>query len=183
MTVNLQGHIKEALWHIDAEIEKGGWDQRPLLLFVQHAQVADNLGAIVLQEIPGARMVIERTADMQDALAFLTDALKGAPTSIRNTLASDLDGLYGVALVTEAWLVREYVDGPMPDNYTRGDLSKHPDRVECRITHIVPVNGESAQLIHERDSVAYVREDMGGELPALLRALAQEFGTLTTKEN
>lgn len=180
MSATLDAHIKEALWHIDADVDKGGWDQRPILLLVQHARLADGVGAICLQEIPGSAMVIERLGgQMQEALVFFINAVRGAPTSVRNYLAADLDGLYGVALVTEAWMVKQYMDAPAPDDY-EGDLSQHPDRVECRLTHIAPVNGEGAQLIHERDSIAYLREngELGGALPDLLADLAQTFASL-----
>lgn len=181
--------MQEALWHIDAEFEKLGWDlpALPMVLVVLKAEgehEGRQYAAFLMEELSGWDITRSKTNNIQAALSFLAEIYAGTPEGQNMAGAYKTRGeVYGVALVSEAWMLRgvRHGDEDLPDDYQHGDLAKHPDRIEVRIVHIAPVNGPSAELEHERDGIAEIWVDghegreLGGQLPRLLKHLAKAF--------
>jgi hypothetical protein len=90
--------------------------------------------------------------------------------------------LYGVAFVTEAWMIRSEKDEGITEEEKQllqeRRLYQHPDRIEIRFIYCASADGATLTLCHERDGIAEAQTDperMSGNIPDLLGALIKEL--------
>jgi len=175
--------VREALWHVDAEMEQGGWDQNAQLWMVV---VTAGPGEDVVGFVPlfGWDQVAEQAPDMQAALRLLTTVYEGMPAELKANMLSE-STMFGVAFASEAWLLR--IDQENQE-HVRAVADVHaihtdPDRVEVRIIHLAPLDGPAAMLQHERDGIVQLHDEMdtnfhaSGEIPRLLAKLNKALVT------
>jgi hypothetical protein len=140
MTMHRQA--TEALWQIDGRGEREGWDGPSRFYFLlKDRETAD----LYVTEFSGWQLIGEAAGetDTVDALSTLAAVMRGV---------GGPDGMEasGVALAVEAWMVRG-------DPAAVADVaapSRHPDRIEVRITTAVLADGWRGLLVHERDGAA-----------------------------
>jgi hypothetical protein len=171
--------MAEALWHIDAECETHGWDQNAGLFAVLIHRFGDEGGAIQLAPMIGWDVCLQLAPGPREALAGMVHMLRAAPVELkRSTYPREV--LYGVAIVTEAWMLRG--DAITPETRLAvGERRLHelPDRVEIRFTYCVSTQGEVSALAHERDGIAESLGDgeakLDGAIPDLLTQIVKEL--------
>lgn len=169
--------MAETLWHIDAEMDKEGWDLEPELYAVLTNPITEGVGVIELKPVLGWRMCLAMDPDPQQALATFASILQTAPSQLKEGILP-ADRLYGVAFVTEAWLLRT-----TPQEFTEfagQDLSAHPNRIETRFIYCMSTEGKLVALNHERDGIVQLIDrngtlSLGGVIPELLLACAKEL--------
>lgn len=174
--------MTEALWHIDAETEKEGWDQPPQLYAVAISPAQDGMGVIALQPAAGweaCKRVTESAAEALDAMAHVLAAAS------KELLSETYPDVYGFAFVTEAWMLRgPKVDGEIPAELMQvgyeHKIHLHPDRFEVRFTYFVSKDGKVAALNHERDGIVQEIKhggpiSLGGSIPTLLARCVKEL--------
>ena len=178
MTMDINAIMAETLWHIDAEVEKGGWDQNALLFAVIVGELGEGVGVIELAPAPGWNVVLDITEDPKDALRALSLMTQVAPRALIEQ-AYPPDQFYGLAFVTEAWMLRPALGESLPPTVSfAGKVKDHPDRIETRIIFCVSVDGKVAALSHERDGIpeAYTEESgesLSGAIPDLLNEIIE----------
>lgn len=176
--------VREALWHVDAEMEQGGWDQNAQLWMVV---VTASSGEDVVGFVPlyGWDQVAEAAPDMQAALRLLTAAYEGMPARLRAEVLSIEGAMFGVAFASEAWLLDIEQDDLERARAVADAHAIHadPNRVEVRIIHLAPIEGPAAMLQHERGGIVQLRDEMdtdfhaSGEIPKLLAQLNKALAT------
>lgn len=178
--------LRDAMWHMDAQLECQGWDQ-PAQLWLVVRQDGTNQSVVGMVPMPGWQFALDNTDNLQAALMVMRMTLDSAPADLLASLP--LRHLYGVGLSTEAWMLRS------KDNNTalsaehrrvanERRIHKHKDRVEIRLLHVAPVMGEPMSLVHERGGVAEIAAGdgdaqfaMGGAVVDLLMDLASILAT------
>ena len=171
--------MAEALWHIDAECETHGWDQDAGLFAVLIHRFGDEGGAIQLAPMPGWNICLRLAPGPQAALTGMVHMLGEAPVEFKRA-AYPPETLYGVALVTEAWMLRDDAITPQTRLAAeQGRLHELADRVEVRFTYCVSTQGEVSALSHERDGIAeaFHKEEgkLTGAIPNLLAQIVKEL--------
>ena len=174
---------KEALWHVDAELEKGGWDQPPQLWLAIKHPLGEGVNAVELKPMPGWDYVWSRLPNIQGALAVMLQSAKAYPKSLKPYTFPGIERLFGLVLAVEAWVLEVNKDDP--DAEAKEEMAKahtihnHPDKVETRTIYLCPVDGQGAMLAHEREGVPRMIDDGDhrGEVPRLLKELNQALTT------
>lgn len=171
--------VREALWHVDAELEKQGWNLPSQLWTVLHVPAtAFQMATVALLPLPGWEQVLEKGDDMQDCLRVTIALYRRMPAALKVDLRKDL---FGVALASEAWALRTE-DPVKAERFQQiaeeRQVHAEPDRIECRIIHFAPLDGSPALLMHERDGIAQLLDENSemtatGEIPELLSQLVQ----------
>lgn len=176
----IDGLMSECLWHIDAKCEEIGWNQdaRLFALMVERDLTkvdGGSVGLVAMLPIPGWELAMIATSTPPEALAIITGVLAEAPPGLTHHLFPP-DKLYGVALITEAWMLRAPLNGSISD----ADMAfvrehgavNHPERIESRFIYCLSKDGEVCALTHEKDGIAQPldRDDasIGGQLVDLL---------------
>ena len=165
---------KEVLWHVDAKLEEGGWDQPPMLYLAVYEK-ADDLAALGLIPMLGWDLVWARLPNIQDALNAIVTVLNAYPPALKHA-TFPTKNLFGVVLAMEAWVLKmdkDDKDAAAKEAVARAHtIHQHPDRVESRGIYLHPVEGPPAFLAHERDGIAQLHEGVhSGEVPRLLGEL------------
>lgn len=168
---------RECLWHVDAAMERVGWDQPPLLLAVFAREGATSGAALVaMTSLPGWQRALDKGEDMQQVLWIMAQVYRTAPPELKAEAVSSL-GFYGLALVSEAWMLRPGPDGRLTDEAIKHSedhtIHDHPDRVEARLIHLSAVDGTEVMLTHERDGIAELIDTPDGAIPELMAELVQ----------
>jgi hypothetical protein len=158
--MTLHRQVTEALWQIDARGEADGWDGPSRFYFLLAVPGRDASRDCHVIEFPDW----QRHPDTGTALAVLEAGLRIKPPPRR--FAVDRSGaadyaVIGVILATEVWVVRGDPAGEMDVEHP----SRHPDRVEMRMTLCVLADGWRGLLLHERDGVPDVFTTDDEEVP------------------
>jgi hypothetical protein len=192
----------EVLWHVDAKAEEIGWDNAApqlyaVLIHRPPAEIAmalareagapadaDGLQVALfeLDQLPGWPLVLDRSPSTASAINMMAMCVEQMPAVLRTSMY-DLDKLYGLVLVSEAWMVRSI---EIDEAERQGVLAKarshhldeHPDRIEVRMTYCVSKAGTMSLLMHERDGIAEITTGeraarMQGAMPTVLRRLVE----------
>lgn len=154
--------MQSALRHLDDEVEKGGWDQPPVLVAIHRAIDFDATGAAV-----ALRFTPINTGDIlinqhpSDALAMI------AKVVARGTRPPMPEGLFAFAFVCETWMVMQ---GSADDDAVRDvigaahkrQLHTHPNRIEGRTISAVDLAGIRYSHVRPRDLTANSRIETAG---------------------
>lgn len=173
---DLDAIMAETLWHIDAEADKDGWDQRPELYAILTNPVTDGVGVIELKPAPGWDQCLDANPDPPRALEILTRLLRIAPKELKRG-AIACDRLYGLALVVEVWMLRAT---SVKEVFAAADISKHPNRIETRFIYCMSAEGKLVALNHEREGIVQRIDNdsvtiLDGAIPELLLACIKEL--------
>jgi len=174
--LNVAEVVKESLWHLDAELEKEGWDAPPRLLMMLPTTVEDVGLAIQIKPLTGWDVVVPMANSAQRALGAMVHVYAEMPTELLR--GGIPENLFALAFVSESWMLKvDYKDeGAAASALKAGrehKINEDSRRVEARVIYLQPVGGPSAMLMHERDGVVELQEGdtAGGEIPRLLAEL------------
>ena len=84
--------VRKCLWHVDAGMDKGGWDQNSALWAVVVAPAGPDRSALSLQPLSGWPMAAPRSPDVQSDLVSLTGAYTRVPAHLRGLILAPRHG-------------------------------------------------------------------------------------------
>lgn len=134
--------VPALLRSLDTDREARGWDIPAELFAVTAESLTDQAMAVAVAEFPGWSMPMAGLGHCFHALTAANQVISGLPVADRTTP----DGLIGLVLVDEAWMVKPPPGMPKPT----GSLAVHPDRVEQRFVWLVAADGSSRAITRER---------------------------------
>lgn len=169
--------VREALWHVDAQLEEHGWGQASQLWAVSVME-GEVMRSIIMFPLPGWEQVRAQAPSHEACLAFLADMYARMPQTLKKKVSPG--SLFGLAFSSEAYMLRyqgsqEELD-KLQESLRERDVSigKSPDMIETRMVYLVPLDGPPAMLLHERDGIAELHEDDAeGDVATLLARLVQ----------
>jgi hypothetical protein len=141
MIPNLTGIITKFLEHIEADIDKAGWDRHPGLFLLQRVDEepgqpgADFMVTATQLEVPFAGNTI---AGLGEFAVYL--AAPGAD------LSEISDGFVGLAFICESWGWRNENQAPDPGR----SLADQPGAVECRQVTAIDTTGTMHVILRIR---------------------------------
>jgi hypothetical protein len=157
--------VPDLLRSLDSDREARGWDIPAELFTVTAEIITDQAAAVSVSEFPGWNQLMGGLGHCFHALTVANRIISGLPIEDRPTP----DGLLGLVLVDEAWMVKPPPGAPNPI----GSLAVHPDRVEQRFAWLVAVDGSSRTIVRERgaDTTADETQWSSGRLVEAMSAL------------
>jgi hypothetical protein len=162
------GTVAAAMTQLEGDADAAGWDQTPTLWAFHVEPITDGLSALTVGPFPGFDTAVGFTGHSFHALTALRQALSLSGPQTR----PDTTGLTALALMDEAWMVKQQPGQPHPT----GSFAEHPDRVEQRFVLLVAVDGSTRLLTRVRgeDTTSTAGEMNRGRLAEALTGLLHQ---------
>lgn len=153
---------------IEEDVHKKGWEQQATLWLLRfEALDKDGTGMLMAGQFPGYELLSAVSENSVYALQHLLGAWRVCPAKDR----PPIDGIIGLVLVDEAWML-ESAHELEPEK----SIEEHPDRIEERIAVTVGVDLSVSMLARARDREPGFSPCVGhGRMVDVLVELMSEF--------